>query len=88
MAVTSGYGCAPALAYLQAHSAPGFIFQCPGWADGHQAMSCIDVPGVCPGARVIAISTPCPAAYMNEASNSWVISGESNAAIDPYGYCH
>jgi len=51
-------------------------------------MTCIDVAGVCPDAKVIAISTPCPAAYMNEASNSWVIQGESSAAIDPYGYCH
>jgi hypothetical protein len=25
---------------------------------------------------------------MNEASNSWVILGDSNAVIDPYGYCH
>jgi hypothetical protein len=50
-------------------------------------MSCDDVAGVCPGAMVIAISTPCPAAYMNEASNSWVIIGDSHAALDPYGYC-
>ena len=88
VAVTSGYGCAAALAYLQAHAAPGFTFECPGWAEGHQAMSCVDVAGVCPGAEVIAISTPCPAAYMNEASNSWVLLGESNASLDPYGYCH
>lgn len=64
------------------------MLECPGWADGHQAMTCDNVAGVCPGAKVIAISVPCAAAYMNEASNSWVIIGESNAAIDPYGYCH
>jgi len=51
-------------------------------------MSCVNVAGVCPGAKVIAIADPCPAAYMNEASNSWVITGASNAALDPYGYCH
>ncbi|HVC70468.1 MAG TPA: hypothetical protein VNC61_09480 [Acidimicrobiales bacterium] len=84
----SGYGCAAALAYLQVHAAPGFILECPGWAGGHQAMSCVNVAGVCPGAKVIAIADPCPAAYMNEASNSWVITGASNAALDPYGYCH
>jgi len=83
----NGYGCGPALAYLQAHAAPGFTFECPGYAQGHQAMTCDNVAGVCPGAMVIAISTPCPAAYMNEASNSWVVSGKSNAALDPYGYC-
>jgi hypothetical protein len=86
-AVPSGYGCAAALAYLRAHAAPGFALECPGWADGHQAMSCDNVAGICPGAKVIAISIPCPAAYMNEASNSWVLLGESHNALDPYGYC-
>jgi hypothetical protein len=86
-AVPSGYGCGPAIAYLRAYAAPGFTLECPGWADGHQAMSCDNVPGVCPGTLVIAISTPCPAAYMNEASNSWVILGEKSAPLDPYGYC-
>jgi hypothetical protein len=84
---SDGYGCADALAYLQAHAAPGFVFECPGYAEGHQAMTCVNVAGVCPGARVIAISVPCSAAYMNEASNSWVVLGESDAPIDPYGYC-
>ena len=87
-AVPGGYGCALALAYLTAHAAPGFTLECPAWADGHQAMSCDNVPGICPGTKLIAISTPCPAAYMNEASNSWVVLGESNAALDPYGYCY
>jgi hypothetical protein len=86
-AVPNGYGCDPAIAYLRVHAAPGFTFECPGWADGHQAMSCDNVPGVCPGTLIIAISTPCPAAYMNEASNSWVVLGESHAPLDPYGYC-
>jgi hypothetical protein len=85
--VAPGYGCAPALAYLEAHAAPGFTFECPGWAYGHQAMTCVDVAGVCSGTKVIAISIPCPAAYMNEASNSWVVLGESKAPLDPYGYC-
>ena len=83
-----GYGCTPALAYLQAHAAPGFVFECPGWADGRQAMTCYNIAGLCAGAKLIAIATPCPAAYMNEASNSWVVVGKSNTAIDPYGYCH
>jgi hypothetical protein len=50
-------------------------------------MTCIDEPGVCPNERLIAIADPCPAAYMNEASNSWVLTGASDAPIDPYGAC-
>jgi hypothetical protein len=90
-AATSGssgsYGCDAALAYLSAHAAPGFSFECPGYADGHQAMTCENIPGLCPGTSVIAIAVPCAAAYMNEASNSWVLTGKSDAPIDPYGYC-
>ena len=82
------YGCGPALAYLAAHAAPGFRFECPGYALGHQAMTCIDVAGVCPGSHLIVIDVPCSAAYMNEASNSWVLEGLRQAPIDPYGYCH
>ena len=85
----SGYGCSSALSYLAAHSAPGFQFVCrPGSALGHQAMTCIDVAGVCPGERLIAIANPCAAAYMNEASNSWVLLDLRSGPIDPYGYCH
>ncbi|HET7522757.1 MAG TPA: hypothetical protein VFJ79_01295 [Acidimicrobiales bacterium] len=84
----SGYGCGPALAYLAAHSAPGFHFECPGYSLGHQAMTCIDIPGVCAGEKLIVISVPCRAAYMNEAANSWSVQGLSNTPIDPYGYCH
>jgi hypothetical protein len=80
-------GCDAALAYLAAYSAPGFVFECPGGALGHQAMTCINEPGVCAGEQLIAISDPCPAAYMNEASNSWVLTGASSAPIDPYGAC-
>jgi hypothetical protein len=81
------YGCTAALAYLAAYSAPGFTFQCPGGALGHQAMTCIDEPGVCDNEHLIAIADPCPAAYMNEASNSWVLTGAADTPIDPYGAC-
>ncbi|HEX4864985.1 MAG TPA: hypothetical protein VFV02_12995 [Acidimicrobiales bacterium] len=84
----AGYGCAAALAYLSAHSAPGFRFECPGYALGHQAMTCLNVPGVCPGYGLITIAVPCAAAYMNEAHNSWVVLGDIAGPIDPYGYCH
>lgn len=80
--------CGAALAYLAAHSAPGFRFECPGYALGHQAMTCINVAGVCPGEELIVISVVCPASYMNEAHNSWIEAGLAQGAIDPYGYCH
>lgn len=80
-------GCAAAIAYLSAYSAPGFTFECPGYALGHQAMTCINEPGVCDNENLITIADPCAAAYMNEASNSWVLTGASDAPIDPYGAC-
>jgi hypothetical protein len=85
---TEGYGCTDALSYLESHAAAGFTFECPGYALGHQAMTCIDVAGVCAGEHLIVINDPCQAAYMNEASNSWVLEGLRSAPIDPYGYCH
>lgn len=86
-AAPTGYGCAAAIAYLQTHAAPGFTFECPGNALGHQAMTCAFVAGVCPGTRIIAIADPCPAAYMNEAYNSRVAEGLAAGPFDPYGYC-
>jgi hypothetical protein len=83
----SGYGCATALAYLAGHAAPGFTFECPGYSLGHQAMTCVNVAGVCPGRRLITITDPCPAAYQNEASNSWVLLGIRLGPIDRYGSC-
>lgn len=87
-AAQSSGGCAAALTYLTAHSAPGFRFECPGYALGRQAMTCINISGVCPGEKLIAIAVACPASWMNEASNSWVLSGLASRPIDPYGYCH
>jgi hypothetical protein len=86
-APSSGWGCGPAVAYLNAHAAPGFTVECPGDAFGHEAMTCFNIAGYCPDAKVIAIADPCPAAYMNEASNSWVVTGKSDVPIDPYGTC-
>jgi hypothetical protein len=81
-------GCAAALAYLDAYAAPGFTLECPASSRGHEAStSCISQDSPCDEQRVITIADPCPAAYMNEASNSWVLLGESTAPIDPYGQC-
>lgn len=86
--LASGSSCGAALAYLAANSAPGFHFECPGYALGHQAMTCVNVAGVCPGTELIVIHTVCPASYMNEAHNSWIEAGLRSGSIDPYGYCH
>lgn len=80
-------GCAAAAAYLAAYAYPGFTVECPGNAMGREAMTCLNEAGVCPGQAIIAIADACPAAYMNEASNSWVLEGQSSAPIDPYGTC-
>jgi hypothetical protein len=83
----TAWGCAAALAYLQAYAAKGFTLECPGDAEGHDAMTCLAEQGACPSSAVIAIADPCPEAYMNEANNSWVLLGASDAPIDPYGAC-
>lgn len=80
--------CQAALDYLAAHAAPGFVASCPHYADGHEAATtCVGAPQCMPGSEFIWIADPCPAAYMNEASNSWVLTGQSTAPWDPYGYC-
>jgi hypothetical protein len=91
----SGSGCAAALSYLTANAAPGFQLVCPGDADGAQALTCIGQAPCAPNQRLVVIADPCPAAYMNEAHNSWVLLHNTvgtpipggNTAIDPYGHC-
>jgi hypothetical protein len=95
------WGCPAALAYLLAYAAPGFALDCPGYALGHEAMTCLhgtpQYPDACPSGPTIAISDACPQAYMNEAANSWNLTGQlsieqqkfgvSYATIDPFGAC-
>jgi hypothetical protein len=50
-------------------------------------MTCINEAGVCANENLIVIADACAVAYMNEASNSWVMTGASDAPIDPYGAC-
>ncbi len=83
------WGCAAAIAYLEAYAAPEFSIECPGNTGGHEATTtCISGSTLCGDGASIVISDPCPASYMNEASNSWVLLGIwSNVPIDPYGQC-
>jgi hypothetical protein len=83
----TAWGCGAALTYLQAYAAKGFTLECPGYAEGREAMTCMNQPGACQGASVIAIADPCPQAYMNEASNSFVLLGLAATPIDPFGPC-
>ncbi len=97
----TAWGCAAALPYLQAYAAPGFALDCPGYAEGHEAMTCLhgtpQYPDACPNGPTIAISDPCPQAYMNESANSWLMTGQlsteqakfgvSYSTIDPFGAC-
>src|SRR5581483_10786518 len=83
------WGCAAAIAYLEAYAAPQFTISCPGNTGTHEATTtCISGASLCSEGASIVISDPCPAAYMNEASNSWVLLGIwPNVPIDPYGKC-
>jgi hypothetical protein len=81
----TAFGCKPALVYLALYAAPGYRFVCPGDAQGHQATTCDGSYPCVPGQRLIIIADPCPAAYMNEASNSWAVL--DGGEIDPYGAC-
>jgi hypothetical protein len=85
--LATAWGCGAALAYLQAYAAKGFTLECPGYAEGQEAMTCMNQAAACPGTSVIAIADPCPQAYMNEASNSFVLTGASDSPIDPDGPC-
>lgn len=79
-----GWGCADALAYLKANANPAYSLVCPGFAQGHQAMTCNELAGICSGFNEIVIAIPCPAAYENEAWNSWhIVLGP----FDPFGSC-
>lgn len=80
----TGWGCQAALQYLAQHANPQFSLVCPGNAMGHQAMTCMHQPGVCADVAEIVIADPCPAAYENEAWNSWHM---DTGPFDPYGWC-
>ena len=44
----TAWGCAAALAYLQAYAAKGFTLECPGYAEGREAMTCMNQAGGLP----------------------------------------
>jgi hypothetical protein len=88
--IPEDYGCAAALAYLAIHAKPGTVSYCPHYAEGHSAETRLVLAyGV--ASTEVYIAEPCPAAYKNEASNSWGHwEGRSwipDYPLDPYGTC-
>jgi len=83
----AAWGCDAALAYLRAYADPIFGIECPGYAYGKAAITCFGgwsgADACAPNQFLIVVEVPCPVAYMNEASNSWVVAAEAGAASDP-----
>jgi hypothetical protein len=70
--------CPAAIAAVEArglYPAPRFSVTCPGYALGHEGMTCLNVPGVCPGGREIVIHYPEAFVVANEFENSRILSG-------------
>lgn len=57
------------------YPAPGFVVICPGYALGHEGMTCLDVAGVCPGSAEIVIHYVQAFVVANEFENSRILSG-------------
>lgn len=93
----SGWGCAAALAYIVAHAAPGFTYECaPHSAFGAYGKTCYHVGqtiegSTCPGGGYVNIACPAPFVYENESYNThlWYAStdtdGRFHRPIDPNG---
>jgi hypothetical protein len=70
--------CAASIAAVEGRGlfpAPGFVVVCPGYALGHEGMTCLNVAGICPGGREIVIHDPQPYVVANEFENSRILSG-------------
>jgi hypothetical protein len=77
---------------------PGVVVICPATVPpGDAALTEIAPASGFPqggilGARIIGAvlvaNTTCGTAWMNEASNTWVLTGQSSAPIDPFGPCY
>lgn len=57
------------------YPAPGFVVICPGYALGHEGMTCLNVAGVCPGRAEIVIHYVQAFVVANEFENSRILSG-------------
>jgi hypothetical protein len=70
--------CATAIAAVEGRGlspAAGFVVICPGFALGHEGMTCMHEPGICPGTEEIVIHDPEPFVVANEFENSRILAG-------------
>ncbi len=98
----AGRGCTAAKEYISTYASKSVVgipikwrVECPyPVPGGHQAMTCANSPGYCEGFLIAFRDlNVCPAAIMNEASNSFYKRNPQTGAIvheylnDPFGYC-
>ena len=57
------------------YPAPGFTVTCPGFALGHEGMTCYHVTGICPGAKEIVVADVQAFVVANEFENSRIFMG-------------
>jgi hypothetical protein len=70
--------CAATIAGVESrglYPAPGFTVTCPGFALGHEGMTCYHVPGICPGVKEIVIADVEAFVVANEFENSRIFMG-------------
>lgn len=70
--------CGAVIAEVEArglYPAPGFTVVCPGYALGHEGMTCMNVPSVCPGHAEIVIHYVRAFVVANEFENSRIFAG-------------
>jgi hypothetical protein len=88
---TQGQGAAPSISCAAAiasvtarglNPAPGFVVVCPGYALGHEGMTCVNYAGICPGFDEIVINDPVPYVVANEFENSRILTGATARCPD------
>jgi hypothetical protein len=70
--------CAATIADVESrglYPAPGFTVTCPGFALGHEGMTCYNVTGICPGVKEIVIANVQAFVVANEFENSRIFMG-------------
>ena len=70
--------CAATIADVESrglYPAPGFTVTCPGFALGHEGMTCYHVTGICPGAKEIVVADVQAFVVANEFENSRIFMG-------------
>jgi hypothetical protein len=77
-ASTPASECAAAVESVESRGlfpAADFTVVCPGYALGHEGMTCLNEAAICPGLKEIVIHDPQPFVVANEFENSRIFSG-------------